>query len=245
MKLENLKSGYTCDRCGGWIPIQDSVTWRVNNGECTAAVTKIYGMCGAFSDGDVADDLYDDMEDEPIVVDEQPESLDQIISVRITDWCEEADDIYADMEWSVDMDEVKGRDWVDTVSAAAEKMKAAMIVQFRLSAGQAETIEFLRGPDDTPDIDENRHTRATWKHENELKRTALTGYALAAKIAAKYDIGFERSNDDGSYASTDSLRGAEAQSLAAELIAAAFEASDALDEDDRSKRWVYISIDGE
>lgn len=60
MKLENLKSENTCDRCGGWLPVEDSATWRVAEGACTGHVTQIYGMCGGFADADVADDLYEE-----------------------------------------------------------------------------------------------------------------------------------------------------------------------------------------
>lgn len=73
--------------------------------------------------------------------------------------------------------------------------------------------------------------------------TTLTGFALAAHLAAKYDAGFQSDGGDGDgFVSVESLRPSEARSLEAELIAAGFEASWTPDADDKSQAWVYVTI---
>lgn len=72
---------------------------------------------------------------------------------------------------------------------------------------------------------------------------APSKFSTASKLAARWDVGFERSASDASWATTESLRGAEADALAADLAAAGLEASKAYDSDDRSRAWVYADLD--
>ena len=70
-------------------------------------------------------------------------------------------------------------------------------------------------------------------------RKTLKGFAHAAKLARKYDAGFEP-DQDGGYSSIEPLSEREARGLVDELESAGFEASWAPDHDNRDVAWIYV-----
>lgn len=65
----------------------------------------------------------------------------------------------------------------------------------------------------------------------------------AWQIASKWDMGFERSPEDGSWATAQAMPRVEAEALVGALQADGIEASWAPDGEDSSRAWVHVTAD--